>query len=86
MNRRNKKYIVRRAPDGDIKWKEIVQVRSLKEFVREREQHFKERGANRRYLSIVSENQVDCWDENGKLIESFLLCEKYRFQFRLVSN
>ncbi len=79
-------YIVRRTPDGEIRWKEIIQARSLEEFAKERAATLKKQGLKHHQLAVVSSQQVDCWDEHGKIIESFLVCEKNPRPSRLITN
>ena len=69
-------HIVRMTSDGAIHWKEILEITSLEAFAREREAEMNKSGTKHRHYSVVSQSQVDCWDEHGKLLESFLVCKK----------
>ncbi len=69
-------HMVRQTPDGDIKWEETFEVKSLEHFAKEQEEGLKKMGITHRHFSVVSKSQVNCWDESGKIIETYHLCEK----------
>jgi hypothetical protein len=72
-------FVVPTTPYEEHEWENVFEVSSLENWVEERNNKMTEMGINHRYWAI-SERKAEYCDGSGKLIKSYLACEKNPFR------
>ena len=69
-------YVVRKDVNGQIEWDEKLEVKSLQEFTLSFKKRLSELGLHNETVSVVSETSVEHRNGQGRIVETFHLCQE----------